>query len=65
MINSFKIYFISTLNFLIDSDNSDAQDGPSDADFWKGPLQEADEKSRLVWSSELVVSKTYSVHSEL
>uniref|UniRef100_A0A8B9S0G1 FRA10A associated CGG repeat 1 n=1 Tax=Accipiter nisus TaxID=211598 RepID=A0A8B9S0G1_9AVES len=29
-----------------DSDNSDAQDGPSDADFWKGPLQEADEKSR-------------------
>ncbi|XP_054060909.1 protein FRA10AC1 isoform X2 [Rissa tridactyla] len=29
-----------------DSDNSDAQDGPSDADFWKGPLPEADEKSR-------------------
>ncbi|KAK2536053.1 Fra10ac1 [Columba livia] len=29
-----------------DSDNSDAQDGPSDSDFWKGPLQEADEKSR-------------------
>ncbi|OXB72242.1 UNVERIFIED_CONTAM: hypothetical protein H355_012666 [Colinus virginianus] len=29
-----------------DSDNSDAQDGPSDADFWKGPLKETDEKSR-------------------
>ncbi|XP_064000779.1 protein FRA10AC1 [Pogoniulus pusillus] len=29
-----------------DSDNSDAQDGPSDADFWKGPLQEPNEKSR-------------------
>ncbi|NWU91889.1 F10C1 protein, partial [Upupa epops] len=29
-----------------DSDSSDAQDGPSDADFWKGPLQEPDEKSR-------------------
>ncbi|KAM6106046.1 protein FRA10AC1 homolog isoform 2-T2 [Pterocles gutturalis] len=29
-----------------DSDDSSAQDGPSDADFWKGPLQEADEKSR-------------------
>ncbi|XP_040419537.1 protein FRA10AC1 isoform X1 [Cygnus olor] len=29
-----------------DSDNSDVQDGPSDADFWKGPLQETDEKSR-------------------
>ena len=29
-----------------DSDNSDVQDGPSDADFWKGPLQEPDEKSR-------------------
>ncbi|XP_009276295.1 PREDICTED: protein FRA10AC1 [Aptenodytes forsteri] len=26
--------------------NIDAQDGPSDADFWKGALQEADEKSR-------------------
>ncbi|NWR59424.1 F10C1 protein, partial [Bucorvus abyssinicus] len=29
-----------------DSDNSDAEDGPSDADFWKGPLQEPEEKSR-------------------
>ncbi|OPJ84404.1 protein FRA10AC1 [Patagioenas fasciata monilis] len=29
-----------------DSDSIDAQDGPSDSDFWKGPLQEADEKSR-------------------
>ncbi|XP_064370113.1 protein FRA10AC1 [Dromaius novaehollandiae] len=29
-----------------DSDSSDVQDGPSDADFWKGPLQEPDEKSR-------------------
>ncbi|XP_051656553.1 protein FRA10AC1 isoform X1 [Manacus candei] len=29
-----------------DSNNSDAEDGPSDADFWKGPLQDADEKSR-------------------
>ncbi|NXI50271.1 F10C1 protein, partial [Chloroceryle aenea] len=28
------------------SDNNDAQDGPSDSDFWKGPLQEPDEKSR-------------------
>lgn len=52
------MYFISTSNyFLTDSDNSDAQDGPSDSDFWKGPLQEADEKSRLVWSSELVAVK--------
>lgn len=50
---------------LTDSDNSDAQDGPSDADFWKGPLQEPEEKSRLVWSGELVASKTYCVHSEL
>uniref|UniRef100_A0A8B9C2Y5 FRA10A associated CGG repeat 1 n=1 Tax=Anser brachyrhynchus TaxID=132585 RepID=A0A8B9C2Y5_9AVES len=40
-----------TLNFLTDSDNSDVQDGPSDADFWKGPLQETDEKSRLVHHS--------------
>ncbi|NXF99388.1 F10C1 protein, partial [Sakesphorus luctuosus] len=29
-----------------DSENSDAEDGPSDADFWKGPLPDADEKSR-------------------
>ncbi|XP_071604802.1 protein FRA10AC1 homolog isoform X2 [Heliangelus exortis] len=29
-----------------DSDNSNEQDGPSDSDFWKGPLPEADEKSR-------------------
>ncbi|KAF4791356.1 protein FRA10AC1 [Turdus rufiventris] len=29
-----------------DSDNSSAEDGPSKADFWKGPLREADEKSR-------------------
>ncbi|KFO70985.1 Protein FRA10AC1, partial [Cuculus canorus] len=29
-----------------DSDNSDTQEGPSDADYWKGPLQETDEKSR-------------------
>ncbi|XP_025907169.1 protein FRA10AC1 isoform X1 [Nothoprocta perdicaria] len=29
-----------------DSDSSDVQDGPSDADFWKGPLQEPEEKSR-------------------
>ncbi|XP_019411464.1 PREDICTED: protein FRA10AC1 isoform X1 [Crocodylus porosus] len=28
-----------------DLDNSE-QDGPSDADFWKGPLQETDEKSQ-------------------
>lgn len=48
MINSLKNYFISTLNFLTDLDNSSEQEGPSDADFWKGPLQEADEKSRLV-----------------
>ncbi|XP_068875792.1 protein FRA10AC1 isoform X10 [Aphelocoma coerulescens] len=29
-----------------DSDDSNAEDGPSEADFWKGPLREADEKSR-------------------
>ncbi|XP_061315142.1 protein FRA10AC1 isoform X2 [Pezoporus flaviventris] len=29
-----------------DSDKSDVQDAPSDADFWKGPLKDTDEKSR-------------------
>nr|XP_056706464.1 protein FRA10AC1 [Euleptes europaea] len=28
------------------SANSDDQDGPSDGDFWKGPLQETEEKTR-------------------
>lgn len=55
-----KFYFINILNFVPDSDNSNAEDGPSDADFWK-----ADEKSRLVWCSELAATETYRVHSEL
>ncbi|CAI5774749.1 FRA10A associated CGG repeat 1 [Podarcis lilfordi] len=29
-----------------DSVNNDEQDGPSDADFWKGPPQETEEKTR-------------------
>ncbi|XP_005292601.1 protein FRA10AC1 [Chrysemys picta bellii] len=33
-------------DFDNDPDDSEEQDVPSDADFWKGPLQETDEKSR-------------------
>lgn len=46
--DSFKFYFVNILNFLTDSDDSNAEDGPSEADSLKGPLREADEKSRLV-----------------
>lgn len=51
--DSFKFNFLNILNFWTDSDDSNAEDGPSEADSLKGPLQEADEKSRLVWCSEL------------
>lgn len=45
--SSLKISFLKVFfKCLIDLDNSDEQDGPSDADFWKGPLQETDEKSQ-------------------